>query len=157
MRLAATILVLTVLAGGLQNPAERGSDTARPLVRFVEEVWNKGDYSVIPQVIAPGARVHYRDFTSTGAEGIVKSWRAAFPDFHFTIEEIIAEDDRVAARLPFTGTWQGEFWGHAPTGKHISVTETLVCHVKNGQLSECWEDWDEYGMRMQLGLIPASK
>ena len=154
MPLTSAILALTIL-GGPQDPAAHGSDAAKPLVRFIEEVWNKGDYSVIPQVVAPGARLHYRDYTSTEVESVVKLWRTAFPDFHFKIEEVIVQGDKVAARLPFTGTQRGEFWGQAPTGRRINVTETLLCHVKNGQLSECWEDWDEYGMRMQLGLIPA--
>jgi len=56
-------------------------------------------------------------------------------------------------RLSFKGTQRGPFWNQAPSGKAIKVTQQTVCHVKNGRLKECWENWDELGMRRQLRLI----
>ncbi|HXJ96190.1 MAG TPA: ester cyclase [Terriglobia bacterium] len=85
--------------------------------------------------------------------GIVKTWRAAFPDFHFALEDMIVEGNKVALRIPFTGTHQGKFWGLEPTGKTIHVTETLILRIEGGKIAEMWEDYGEYGMRMQLGLI----
>ncbi|HZL55640.1 MAG TPA: ester cyclase [Bryobacteraceae bacterium] len=56
-------------------------------------------------------------------------------------------------RIPFTGTHKGKFWGVEPTGKKIDVTETLILRIENDRIAEMWEDYDEYGMRIQLGLI----
>lgn len=152
---AASVFLFATLCFA-QQPSEtaRPPQTALPVVRFIEEVWNQGDLSILPQIVAPDAKFHYRDITFTDVDAVVKRWRTGFPDFHFTIADTIVEGDKVAMRLTFTGTQQGVFWGTAPTGKRINVTQTGVCFVRHGKLQECWEDWDEYGMRMQLGLLP---
>lgn len=131
--------------------------TATPLLRFVEEAWNKGDYAMIPEVIAADGSWHYagHDFSGVqAATAVVKRWRAGFPDFHFSIDDTVVQGNKIAARLRFTGTQQGTFWGQPATGKPISVTQTMICRVEAAKLKECWEDWDELGMRRQLGLIP---
>jgi predicted ester cyclase len=103
------------------------------------------------------ASLHYRGQSiplteETGLQ-IVKNWRAAFPDFHFQLEDMIVSGNKVALRIPFTGTHQGRFMGAEPTGKKISVTETLILRIDAGKIAEMWEDYDEYGMRIQLGLL----
>jgi len=80
-------------------------------------------------------------------------WRTGFPDFHFQIEDLIVQGNKVVLRIPFTGTHQGRFWGLEPTGRKISVTETLILRIEDGKIAEMWEDYDEYGMRIQLGLL----
>ena len=109
MRRPTCLAIGVFLVGGqmaAQSPTKE-SPIAKPLTRFVEEVWNHGEFSVIPQVIAPGAKFHYRTFTSSDAEAIAKSWWTAFADFHFNIEELLLDGDKVAARLTFTGTQKG--------------------------------------------------
>jgi predicted ester cyclase len=133
---------------------QQSSETAQPVVRFIEEVWNQGNTAALQQIAVPHAKFHYRDITFTDIDAVVKRWRTGFPDFHFTIEDTIVEGDKVAMRMIFTGTQQGTFWGNPPSGRKISVTQTGVCTVSSGKLKECWEDWDEYGMRIQLGLLP---
>jgi predicted ester cyclase len=128
-------------------------ETAAPMVRFVEEVWNRGNYAVMPQIVAPNALWHYGSVAFKADEAVVRRWRAGFPDFHFTIEDTIVQGERVAMRLSFTGTQLGPFWNQAPSGKTINVTQQTFCRVRDGRLQECWEDWDELGMRRQLGLI----
>ncbi len=82
---------------------------------------------------------------------VVKMWRTAFPDFHFRIEDVIVSGNKVVLRIPFSGTHEGPFQGIAPTGRKVDVTETLIVRVENGLIAEMWEDYDEYGMRLQLG------
>ena len=80
-------------------------------------------------------------------------WRTGFPDFHFTIEDVLVDHGEVAMRLIFTGTNTGPFLG-PPTGKPIKVSQMMICEVKDARLGRCWEDFDDYDLRQQLGLIP---
>jgi hypothetical protein len=124
--------------------------------RAIEEVWNQGRFDGDP-LLAPTLTLHYQlraiPLTPESATAVVKRWRTAFPDFHFQIEEIVTEGDLVVMRVPFTGTQMGAFMGAEPTGKKVSVSETLMMRVVHGQITEMWEDYDEYGLRVQLGLI----
>ena len=124
--------------------------------RAIEEVWNQGNFGGEP-LLAPQTRLHFRGrvitMTPEVAIAVVKSWRMGFPDFHFRIEDVITQGDKVVMRIPFTGTHLGRFWGLEPTGKKIDVSETLIFRIENGLIAEMWEDYDEYGMRAQLGLI----
>ncbi len=83
----------------------------------------------------------------------MQSWRKAFPDCHFKLKDQIIQGNKIALRIPFTGTHQGKFWGLEPTGRKINVTETLILPTQDDKIAEIWEDYDEYGMRMQLGLV----
>jgi predicted ester cyclase len=123
----------------------------------VEDVWNKGDFRLASRMFTPNAMLHYqgRSFPLTEESGlqIVRNWRGAFPDFHFQLEDMIVQGNKVVMRIPFTGTHMGKFWGLEPTGIKINVTETLILRIEDGKIADMWEDYDEYGMRIQLGLI----
>ena len=153
--LGAVVALVAALvpAGAAAAPGETPEQVAR---RAIEEVWNQGVYDGGP-LMATHVTLHYRGqsipLTPESSLDVVRRWRAAFPDFHFRIEDVIVQGDRVAMRIPFTGTHQGAFMGAAPTGKKIDVSETLIVRIENGLIAEMWEDYDEYGLRMQLGLI----
>jgi len=76
-----------------------------------------------------------------------------FPDFHETIEDIIAEGDKVWVRFTFTGTHTGEYRGLAPTGKKITAEIVDIFRIVNGKVVEWWEVADALDMSKQLGLI----
>lgn len=128
--------------------------------RAIEEIWNRGNYAVLDEFVArdlvvhastPGAEIH-------GAEGAMQFYvalRAAFPDLHFTIEDQIAEGDRVVTRWSATGTHDGEFQGIPPTGKQVTLTGIDIDRLANGKVVECWPQVDELGLLQQLGVIPA--
>ncbi len=81
----------------------------------------------------------------------------AFPDLRTTVEEMVAEGDRVAARWAFHGTHNGELPGNPPllpTGKQISVTAISVHRIAGGKITEAWVNMDAMGMMQQLGAIP---
>ncbi len=148
-------MVLSTIAYSQQPPKPETPEQIAAWV--VEDVWNKGEFRLAPLMFTPNAMLHYqgRDFplTPESGLGIVKRWRDAFPDFHFKLEDMIVHGNKVALRIPFTGTHMGKFWGLEPTGKKISVTETLILGIVDGRIADMWEDTDEYGMRIQLGLI----
>ena len=81
-------------------------------------------------------------------------YRQAFPDLHVTVEDLIAEGDRVAARLRFRGTHLGELDGIAPTGRRVDCTGIVISRIEEGKIAEDWANFDDLGMMQQLRLVP---
>lgn len=82
-------------------------------------------------------------------------WLQAFPDAHVTIEDAIADGDKVAVRTTFCGTHQGELMGVPPTGRQVTVTSLNLFRIEDGRAVEQWVNSDDLGMMQQLGVIPA--
>jgi len=78
----------------------------------------------------------------------------AFPDIDSTVEDIVAEGDRVAFRYTWRGTHQGEFMGVAPTGKKVSILGITIVRIAGGKIAETWALDDTLGLMQQLGAIP---
>jgi steroid delta-isomerase-like uncharacterized protein len=93
--------------------------------------------------------------TVDGMLHMLPAFRAAFPDLEVTVGEMIAEDDKVAYRITWTGTHTGEFMSIPATGKRVTVTETHIDQIANGKLVRHDGDMDQMGMLQQLGVIPA--
>jgi steroid delta-isomerase-like uncharacterized protein len=85
---------------------------------------------------------------------VVTMFLAAFPDLRTTVEDLIAEGDKVAARWTFRGTHQGELMGIPPTGKQVTGTGMSVTRLANGKMAESWVNFDALGMMQQLGAAP---
>ena len=81
--------------------------------------------------------------------------RSGIPDFKATIDDVVAEGDRVVIRMTFRGTQTGEFMGMPPTGKSISVGVIDIFRIAGGKIVEHWGQMDSMGMMQQLGAIPA--
>jgi len=146
---------LGLLAQSEPPPIPKGP--AQIALWVVEDVWNNGDFRLAGQMFTPGAVLHYRGqaFPLTAESGVqtVRNWRVGFADFHFKIEDLIVQGNKAVLRIPFTGTHNGKFWGLEPTGRKINVTETLILRIEQDKIAEMWEDYDEYGMRIQLGIL----
>jgi len=80
---------------------------------------------------------------------------AAFPNLHFSIEEILAEGDVVSYRYTLRATHSGSWRGAAPTGKPITVTAIAISHFREGKSAKSWQNTDALGLVQQLGLIPS--
>ena len=79
----------------------------------------------------------------------------AFPDAQFTMEDLIAEGDRVVICQTFRGTYQGELMGTPATGKQVTVSAIVIVRIVNGKAVEVWENGDTSGLLQQLGVVPA--
>ena len=128
--------------------------------RFFDEVWNEGKLALLNEIIA---KDHINSGPGTlpglpaGPEGtkqLVTVYRNAFPDVHFTIDDQIAEGDKVVTRWTAHGTHQGELVGISATGKSSTVTGIVVDRFTNGKIAESWGIFDQFGMMQQLGVIP---
>jgi steroid delta-isomerase-like uncharacterized protein len=130
--------------------------------RFFEEAFQQGNPKLFEEVYAanhvnrgPGAIPGLPD----GPEGMrkyVDNYRTAFPDNNFTIDEQIAEGDRVVTRWTAHGTQTGEMPGGGipVTGKSATVTGMTVDRFMNGKIVESWSIFDQMGMMQQLGVVP---
>ena len=79
---------------------------------------------------------------------------AGFPDYQTVIDDLIAEGDKVAARITMSGTNTGSFMGIPPTGKFISFTGMYVARISNGKIVEHWGEEDAVSLLTQLGVLP---
>ena len=108
--------------------AEKAVEEQNKKIEYLawEKMWNEGQLDVADRVVAPNHIMHYRgESTPWGPDTlkkVVSSWLKAFPDTKVKVEDIIAEGDKVAVRLTFTGTHQGKFGDIAPTGDKIEFT-----------------------------------
>ena len=129
--------------------------------RVIDEVWNQGNLKVIDELTAPNATFYDANVPGdkfTGPEGLrqfVQIYRGAFPDVRLTVEDQIAEGDKVCTRWTAVGTHKGELMGIAPTGKPTTVTGCDIAQYQNGKLVEAWATYDMLGMLQQLGVVPS--
>ena len=123
---------------------------------------NTGDADVISrtidEVIDPKVLFHAPMPTgATGAEALKLVWAVllrAFPDLHVTVEDVIAEGDKVVARNTVTGTHRGEYMGSPPTGNSVTYNEIFIVRFAGGRIAEIWGVVDALSQMRQLGVIP---
>jgi steroid delta-isomerase-like uncharacterized protein len=126
--------------------------------RFVEEVIGRGDLDLVDELVGDDYTYHGPGMEVPGRDGIKQVFamlRGAFPDWHETIEDLVAEGDKVVFRVTGRGTHQHAFMGIPPTGKRVVVAGTDVVRVEGGRIVEHWANFDQLGMLRQLGVLPA--
>jgi steroid delta-isomerase-like uncharacterized protein len=124
--------------------------------RLFEEVLNRGKLSLLDTLIGAAYVDHNpspgQPAGAAGVKGKVETLRSAFPDLRFSLEELVAEGDLVAARYSWRGTHKGEaFLGIPPSGKSILVRGMDFYRFRDGKIVEHWDNVDELGMLSQLG------
>jgi steroid delta-isomerase-like uncharacterized protein len=124
--------------------------------RFLEEVINRGNFSVVDELTGPNFVDHQAPpgvpSTPAGFKAFMTSFRAAFPDLHYTIDDSIAEGDRVVQRTTARGTMKGDFMGMPASGKSATWSEIHIIRFENGKSVEHWAVVDQLGMLAQLGF-----
>ena len=122
--------------------------------RAFEEIWNKGDYSVIPEVISPDYTNNFGHKGLDDFEQLVKGSRTVFPDLHYSVDEIIGEGDTIAAILTQTGTFLGKMGDIEPTGNSVNHTAAFICRFVDGKCIETTVFSDSAVYYQQLGISP---
>jgi steroid delta-isomerase-like uncharacterized protein len=126
----------------------------KAIQRRFQDIWNQGDFDIIEEIFNKDYLNH--SVKVKGFESIrqfVTVYRSAFPNVKFTIEDQVAEEDKVVMRYTITGTHKGEFQGIAPTGKPIAITGIAIHRIENGKIIEIWANWDALGLSQQLGVV----
>ena len=131
----------------------------RAVARRIVEAINQGNWAAfddlfsadyVEHVLPPGMPSGL-----VGLKQFLSMLRAAFPDFHYTFDDEIAEGDKVVQRVTGHGTMQGDFLGMPATGKHASWGEIHIARFLGGKAVEHWASVDQLGMLQQLGLAPS--
>jgi hypothetical protein len=141
--------------------AAQGTSNKATVMRLLDAV-NSGDAGLISQTIDevfdPDVKQH-TPFEATGVqtlkEMVFGRLYRAFPDLHITVEDLIADGDKVVAKDTVTGTHLGEFNGLPPTGKSVAYTEIFIMRFVNGRIAEVWGIADIFSQMKQLGMIQA--
>ena len=131
--------------------------------RRLRDAVNTGDMELISktidEVVAPDMLIRTPlPIEATGAQAARQVWAMllrGLPDLQLTIEDLIAEGDKVVARNTVTGTHQGEYMGLPPTGKSVTYNEIFIARFAGGRIAETWGVVDVLSQMRQLGVIPA--
>lgn len=127
--------------------------------RTYEEMFNEGDLALADELIAPDFLNHEappgKNYGPASMRGLITWLRTAFPDLHFTIEELVAEGDTVAGRVTMSGTHLGPFQGIPATGRSFEQAHMHFVRLRDGKAIEHRAVRDDLGMMRQLGVIAA--
>jgi steroid delta-isomerase-like uncharacterized protein len=127
--------------------------------RMAVEGLAKNNWSIVAETFAADYVDHANRPAGLpdGLEGFKQfttSFRTAFPDLSYTIDDEIADGDKVVQRVTGQGTMKGSFAGMPATGKHASWSEIHISRLKDGKIVEHWGSVDQLGMLQQLGHAP---
>ena len=135
----------------------------RLIQRLMDEGHNRQDADAAAAFYTEDASNHLRTVGRAGMKAVFETLYAVFPDFRYTIEEMIAEGDRVVCKVNMTGTHRGQpvlreafsgmLNGVTPTGKSVKVLQFHSFHIREGLIAEHAAVRDDMGMVLQLGLV----
>jgi predicted ester cyclase len=123
--------------------------------RFIDEIFVNGSDAAVDELIAPDAVFHtypFGDDPRAGMRAAIERVRGGLSGGHFTVEELVAEGDLVAALLTTGATQTGPFMGMPATGRRYEIEELHLFRVRDGRVVEHWHQFDQMGMRRQLGV-----
>ncbi len=134
------------------SPEENGTLVRR----FVEESFNQGMLDMLPTFFASDVLGPYpqTEETSQGIEGLKQQFGrflVAFPDFHITVEDLVAQNDKVAWRWTFTGTHKGMYREFPPTNRSVVISGASFEHIVAGKIVERWASIPECEILRQIG------
>ena len=131
----------------------------KAIVRRWGEAFKKRNLAAVDEIFDANYVGHVPGFEDVkGPEGVkqlLTVFFTAFPDLHLTVEDLIAEGDKVVARYTNWGTDKGEEMGTARTGKQFTETGIAIFRIVGGKLAEGWQEVDSLGMMQQLGVVPS--
>jgi steroid delta-isomerase-like uncharacterized protein len=127
------------------------------VLRGWEEIVNQKNLDAFDEFYAANAVHHEPDQDLQGLEEVkqyIAMYLEAFPDMSVSVEDLIAEGDKVVSRYAYLGTHQGELQGIAPTNKHIEKEGITIHRIEGGKIVEEWEQYDKLSFLQQLGAVP---
>src|SRR5687768_3370414 len=157
--IALIVAARQVLHRGTEEISPSAEENKALAHRWFEELFNAGNLEVADEIVAPDHVNHDPTLPDIppGPEGqkqIVNLYRGAFTNAHISVEDQLAEGDRVVTRWTGSGTHQGELMGVAPTGNQVRVTGITINRLSGAKIAESWTNYDALGMMRQIGAIP---
>jgi steroid delta-isomerase-like uncharacterized protein len=123
--------------------------------RFFEEAWNQQNLNVVDEIFAPTVIFNGQSITRDALKQALAGRRAAFPDIQVTVDDQVAEGEKVSTRRTWQATHRGPYRGVAPTGKQVKWTQISIVRFSQGRIVEDWAVADEFSILQQLGALPA--
>jgi len=126
--------------------------------RFFSVGPSGGDLKSADELLSSNLVLHVPLASSPGIQGmneIISACRAAFEHLDVTLDDIVAEGDRVAVRFTARGVHQGAFMGLPATGKSITMTGIEIFRIEDGRIAELWGEANLLGLMQQLGIVPS--
>ncbi len=137
---------------------EENKAVVRQYIGVWDKKWEKDNWAVLDELWAADCVVRLGGQEISGRDAVKELFVAffsGFPDLRGTVDDLIGEGDKVAARFTWWGTHRGEFEGIAPTDKGITVTGVGIYRIAGGKIAEAWVQDDGVGLMQQLGAIPS--
>jgi predicted ester cyclase len=125
--------------------------------RIVEDHWNQKNGALVSDVFTSNVSIHTPDGSLAGHEGatlLLEMYATAFPDFRFSVDDLLADGDQVVLRYTFTGTQIGELAGIAPSGRPVLVDGVGIYRMAADKCREVRLLWDKYALMQQIGVLP---
>jgi steroid delta-isomerase-like uncharacterized protein len=139
----------------MQRGGQVSIEENKAVVRSFVSAWNEKDFDRFDDLMADDAILTVGGSTVScspaATRAIADHWVNGFPDYRFELIHLVAEGDLVAALMPFSGTQVGAVLDLPATGRTVRVSEMVFFRIRDGKIVEAWEEWDEHGMRRQLG------
>jgi steroid delta-isomerase-like uncharacterized protein len=158
----AVVAGFVMLASAQCQKKEAGptsTEENKALTDRFAEAWIEGDLAAMDELLAPNFVNHAAvPGVTPDREGYKKfatMHHTGFPDFDVKVEDVVAEGDKVARRVTWTGTHKGNYMGIAPTGKQVKVTVITIERIEGGKIAEQWGEADMLGLIQQLGVMPS--
>ncbi|SIR10945.1 conserved hypothetical protein, steroid delta-isomerase-related [Haladaptatus litoreus] len=132
------------------------ADNEAVVIREIEEVWSGGDLGVIDDLVAEDVVYHTPMMDMDGRDEyreMAEEVRKVFTDLEMNVEDVISSDDKVVVRYTTRGTHSGEMMGIEPTDEEIEMTGILIDRIEDGKIRERYDNADELGMFVQLGVV----
>ena len=123
--------------------------------RFFEEVWNQQKLDVVDEIFALNVILNGTSVSREAIKQLIIARRAAFPDIHVTVDDQVAEGDKVSTRRTWQATHQGSYRGLAATGKRVRWTQISIVRFAESRVVEDWAVADELSILQQLGQFSA--
>ena len=124
--------------------------------RFIEEVINNGNFSILGELIHPHYVYRSPDqelHGSEGLKGLFTTYHAAFPNLNVEIDDLVGADEKVVISFTLTGTHKGDLMGIPATDKQVKVHGVIMSRFEEGKIVEEWEILDQLTMFQQLGIV----
>lgn len=134
----------------------KSSQNTKTVLELIAAAWNRGDVAAIDRAVAEDHIEHEPEGDEIGRDHLadtIRAYRAAFPDLHMSVDDQIADGDRVVIRWTATGTHHGELNGIPATGRTATVSGVFIHKLAGGRVTESWSIFDQPGLLAQLGVL----
>jgi steroid delta-isomerase-like uncharacterized protein len=130
------------------------NENKRNVDRLFAACFNQGDLGLLDQLVSPEYVGPQDEHGPAGFRGIVVGLRTAFPDIHYTVDDVIAENDKVAVRWHWSGTHEAPFRAHPASHHKVSSTGAGIFRFRHGKIVAATLETDRLGFLQQLGVVP---